>query len=72
MSWQVTGVRSDAVMREHPFKAEQDKPERERGTYLSPESFNQPEEKSVFFVQHPRVLQLINESRKKAPKTIQD
>ena len=69
VSWQVTGVRSDSVMRKHPFKAEQDKPERERGTYLSPESFNQPEEKSVFFVQHPQVVQGITESRKNTKKT---
>jgi hypothetical protein len=68
VSWQVTGVRSDAVMRKHPFKAEQDKPERERGTYLSPESFNQPEEKSVLFVQHPQVVQGIKESRKNAKR----
>ena len=37
VSWQVTGVRSDEVMRQHPFKAEQDKPDRERGSYLTPE-----------------------------------
>ena len=32
VSWQVTGVRSDASMKKHAFKAEQEKPSRERGT----------------------------------------
>ena len=40
VSWQVTGVRSDAVMRKQPFKAEENKPERERGKYLTPGLFN--------------------------------
>src|SRR5262245_35270962 len=69
VSWQVTGVRADAVMRKHPFKAEQDKPERERGTYLSPESFNQPEEKNVFFLQSPQVVQGFKESRSNTKRT---
>ena len=45
VSGQVTGVRSDAVMLKHPFKAEEDEPERERGTYLNPEAYGQPEER---------------------------
>jgi len=39
VSWQVTGVRSDAAMRKAPFKAEQNKPDRERGSYLDPQVF---------------------------------
>lgn len=69
VSWQVTGVRSDAVMRKHPFKAVEDKPERERGTYLRPEAFDQPEEKNVLFVRHPQVLQQLKESREKTQRT---
>jgi hypothetical protein len=38
VSWQVTGVRSDAAMQKHPFKAVEVKPESERGTYLDPNS----------------------------------
>jgi len=72
VSWQVTGVRSDAVMRKHPFNPEQDKPERERGTYLSPESFNQPEEKNVFFLQRPQVLQGFKESRRNTKRTAEN
>src|SRR4030095_2263468 len=47
VSWQVTGVRSDAIMRKNPFKAETKKPDRERGTYLAPELFGKPEERGV-------------------------
>jgi hypothetical protein len=65
VSWQVTGVRSDAVMLKHPFKAEKDKPEGERGTYLSPESFNQPEEKNVLYVKRPQLMHKIKEPRQR-------
>ena len=43
VSWQVTGVRSDAAMRKRPFQVEQDKPAGERGTYLNPEAFGRPD-----------------------------
>jgi hypothetical protein len=65
VSWQVTGVRSDAVMRRHPFNVEEDKPERERGTYLAPEAFGQPEEKAVIWAQHPELMRLTKETRSK-------
>ena len=42
VSWQVTGVRSDAAMRKSPFKAEENKPDRERGTYLDPKAYDKP------------------------------
>jgi len=47
VSWQITGVRSDPVMRKHPFRVEEVKPEQERGLYLSPEVFDQPQEKGI-------------------------
>jgi trimeric autotransporter adhesin len=65
VSWQVTGVRSDAVMRQHPFKAEEEKPERERGYYLSPEAFNQPEERSVEWARRPELMRQMKEARLK-------
>jgi len=62
VSWQVTGVRSDAHMMKHPFDAEQDKPAGERGTYLSPEAFGQPEEKGFMWSRHRDLM----ERRKRA------
>jgi hypothetical protein len=47
VSWQVTARRNDAWMKAHPFEVERDKPERERGTYLSPVEWGQPPEKGA-------------------------
>jgi trimeric autotransporter adhesin len=52
VSWQVTGVRHDAWVRNHPPQVEEAKPPRERGYYLHPEFFGQPEEKSVMWLYH--------------------
>jgi hypothetical protein len=56
VSWQVTGVRSDAYMKKHPMQVEIDKPEIERGHYLQPELYNQPEEKSIDSAHHPEMV----------------
>ena len=65
VSWQVTGVRSDATMRKHAFTTEEDKPERERGFYLHPEAFNQPEEKGIDWARNPEMMQRLKETRLK-------
>ena len=72
VSWQVTGVRSDVVMLKHPFKVEKEKPDVERGTYLSPESFNQPEEKNVLYVKRPQLMQQMKESRQRTDSSRED
>src|SRR6185436_14366807 len=46
VSWQVTGIRSDAAIRYRPFRLEEDKGS-ERGYYLTPEAYGQPAEKSL-------------------------
>lgn len=46
VSWQVTGIRQDAWAKANPLTTEQEKPQQERGTYLHPELFGQPQEKS--------------------------
>jgi hypothetical protein len=56
VSWQVTGIRQDAYANAHRIEVEQDKPERERGFYLSPELFGAPKEKSVLRARHPAPL----------------
>jgi hypothetical protein len=63
VSWQVTGVRSDAVARKRPFVAEAEKPPRERGSYLTPEAFDQPEEKGVEWARHPERMKRLKEAR---------
>lgn len=45
VSWQVTGIRQDAWANAHRIPIEQSKPKAERGSYLHPSLFNQPETK---------------------------
>jgi hypothetical protein len=47
VSWQVTGIRQDAYARARRIPVEEMKPENERGTYLYPEVFGQPEENTL-------------------------
>jgi hypothetical protein len=59
VSWQVTGVRSDPTAKQFKFEVEEEKSEKERGYYLHPEAFDQPEEKSILWARAPeRMLQL--------------
>ena len=61
VSWQVTGVRSDAAIRKHPFKLEQEKTQSERGYYLSPEAYDQPEGRRL----HAHNLDMMQELKQK-------
>ncbi len=61
VSWQVTGVRFDSAMRKHPFKVEEEKAEGERGFYLTPEAFGQPEEKSIGQSHHSTLMKRAKE-----------
>jgi len=47
VSWQITARRNDAWLRAHPFSAERNKPEDERGFYLTPEVYGQPREQGI-------------------------
>jgi hypothetical protein len=71
VSWQVTGVRADAVMTKRPFMLEEDKPEAERGTYLNPDAYDQPEEKGIAWAQHPDLMRQIHEQAKAAQRKSQ-
>jgi hypothetical protein len=66
VNWQVTGVRRDPVMLKHPFKLEEDKSDRERGYYLSPDAYGQPEEKGIEWARHPEMMQRIKQARQQA------
>lgn len=48
VSWQVTGIRQGAYVKAHRSRVEEDKPEDDKETYLHPELFGQPKEKSVY------------------------
>ncbi|HEY7544862.1 MAG TPA: hypothetical protein VID27_08270, partial [Blastocatellia bacterium] len=47
VSWQVTGIRQDGWANKHRIEVEVEKGERERGYYLHPEAFDQPQERGV-------------------------
>ena len=45
VSWQVTGIRKDPWANANRIQVEEDKPDKERGYYLYPDLYGQPEEK---------------------------
>lgn len=47
VSWQVTGIRQDPYANTHRILVEEQKPAKERGYYLHPELYGQPEEKGI-------------------------
>lgn len=68
VSWQVTGIRHDAYANKHRIPVEEQKSDEERGLFLHPDAFNQPEEKSVVMVRHPEISRRIKEASEKAQR----
>jgi hypothetical protein len=66
VSWQVTGIRKDPYAEKHRIPVEQDKPANERGLYLYPGDYDQPEEKGVEWGTHPELMQRMKDQREKA------
>jgi hypothetical protein len=63
VSWQVTGIRKDPWANAHRIPVEEDKPDKERGYYIYPELYGQPEEKGISRLLVPEIekeLPLIN------------
>ncbi|PYT04499.1 MAG: hypothetical protein DMF60_15165, partial [Acidobacteria bacterium] len=63
VSWQVTGIRHDAFANANRIQVEEVKPAKERGFYLHPELFGQPEEKRVEWALTPETMRRIKEQR---------
>lgn len=55
VSWQVTGIRKDAYAQAHRIPIEEDKPEADRGTYLHPDAYGQPETKQQGYAEFQRL-----------------
>jgi hypothetical protein len=64
VSWQVTGIRKDAYANAHRIRVEENKPERERGYYLHPELFDQPEEKQIEWARNPELMQRLKQKQR--------
>ena len=56
VSWQVTGVRKDAWAQANTLEVEKEKSLKERGFYLHPQLYGQPEEKSTTWAQYPDIM----------------
>jgi len=63
VSWQVTGIRHDAWAEKNRIKVEVKKDDRERGFYLYPEVFNQPEERGIMWSQQPETMMQMKKHR---------
>ena len=63
VSWQVTGIRQDGWANKNRIRVEVEKPEQERGYYLHPESFHQPEERGVEWARNPELMKQRKEAR---------
>jgi hypothetical protein len=55
VSWEVTAIRNDPYLRDYPAVAEVDKPANEKGSYLYPQGYGQPETMGVDY-QHRAAL----------------
>jgi hypothetical protein len=53
VSWQVTGVRQDPYANLHRIQVEEDKSAEDRGKYLHPDAYGQPEEKGIAYLHRP-------------------
>lgn len=63
ISWQVTGIRQDAWANAHRIVVEEDKPDNERGYYLEPELFGEPEEKSLHWLRYPDLMKAVKQMK---------
>jgi len=54
VSWQVTGIRKDPWANAHRIQVEEDKPDKERGYYLHPDLYRQPEDKGISHLLFPK------------------
>jgi hypothetical protein len=69
VSWQVTGIRRDAWANKNRIQVEVEKGERERGYFLHPEAFNQPEEKSIQRARDPEGMKQLQQRRAEAEQS---
>jgi hypothetical protein len=64
VSWQVTGVRHDAYAKANPLLVEKEKTF-ERGYYIHPEFYGEPEERGIEWIRHPAFMKHVKETRMK-------
>ena len=72
VSRQVTGIRQEAHANKHRIPVEETKPEIERGSYLHPDVFNQPEDRDVEWARSPEMMRRISQMREKAVQRMRE
>jgi hypothetical protein len=55
VSWMVTGIKHDPYSEQHRTPMEVDKPQEERGLYLHPEAYGQPDTKKIGKIDRPEL-----------------
>ena len=68
VSWQVTGIRQDKWANNNRITVEVEKPDRERGFYLHPQAFDQPEERGIEWARNAELMKQRREARRQAPR----
>jgi hypothetical protein len=66
VSWHVTGIRKDPWANAHRIQVEEDKQDKERGYYMYPDLYGQPEENGIshlLFPEEEKQELLINENK---------
>ncbi|MDJ0591212.1 MAG: hypothetical protein QNJ72_14650 [Pleurocapsa sp. MO_226.B13] len=67
VSWQVTGVRQDRWAVANSVVTEEEKPDREKGYYLHPELYGQPEEKGIEWAKNPEIMGQMKQLQENPP-----
>lgn len=57
VSWHVTGIRQDPYANAHRVQVETVKPAKEIGSFLHPELYGQPKERSVEYARYPKIME---------------
>jgi hypothetical protein len=57
VSWHVTGIRQDPYANAHRVQVETVKPAKEIGSFLHPELYGQPRERSVEYARYPKIME---------------
>jgi len=65
VSWQVTGIRQDAWANKNRIPVEEPKPDRERGYYIHPKLYEQPEERNVEWARRPELMNRVGMMKQK-------
>jgi hypothetical protein len=62
VSWQVTGIRQDPYANAHRSPVEQDKPAGERGKYLHPTEWGQPESAGIDYEERQKMQEELRQA----------